>query len=88
MKRISTGIFISPGHKVAWSSSTKYLSCECKQFKFNNECDFANKAREILKGEGKEVKYKKKPKPLFLMEIETFTKVLSEVKSGTYKIDI
>jgi len=88
MKRISTGIFIAPGHKVAWSSATKYLTCECKQFKFNNDCDFASKAKEILKAEGKEVKYKRKPKPLFLMEIETFTKVFSEVKNGTDKVSV
>lgn len=82
MKRISSGIFIAPGHKVAWSNSTKYLSCECKQFAFNSKCDIADRAREILESEGKKVKFKRKPSPIFIKEIDVFTERLSKIFRG------
>ncbi len=82
MKRISSGIFISPGHKVTWSSNTKYLTCECKHFAFSSKCDAASKVKQILESEGKQVKFKRKPSPIFIKEIETFTQRLNSILKG------
>lgn len=82
MKRISSGIFIAPGHKVVWNSNTKYLNCECKQFALGVKCDAAIKAKEILESEGKQVKFRRKPSPLFIKEIDAFTEIFNKVIRG------
>ena len=79
MRRISTGIFVAPGHKVTWSASTKYMRCECAQFAFAGKCEFSEKTKEILKNEGKQVKSKRAPKPLFIQELDNFKSVFEGV---------
>lgn len=79
MLRITSGIFSCPGHRITYSQKTGYLNCICHEFAFAGKCDPAIKAKEILKSEGKEVKFKRVPKPVFIQEIENFKKVFREV---------
>lgn len=82
MKRISKSIFIAVGHKASWNQKTEYLSCECKTFAFTGKCDFSLKVKDVLEGEGKKVRFKRAPKPIFINEIDIFTETLDKILKG------
>lgn len=78
LERVSSAIFAAgEDHTIRYDKTEFYLECDCHSFTYNSKCVYADSARKILEEEGKQVKYRRKPRPVFLDEPERFKEQLS-----------